>query len=152
MTALERVRAVIKDLTDSPKHSFTYGDVLRILVRHFPELKKKCPIQGRSFYLMRGVPSIITEHTITPPEPPVLITLTDEQINTIFDIDTELKMKHGLGKNAVIFPLKVLAEGLTPDGVRVLTSYEGKKIISYQDIDLYVSSKVSEPVGLTRED
>jgi hypothetical protein len=32
-------RFIEQQLTDSPKHSFTYGDVLRILVRAFPELK-----------------------------------------------------------------------------------------------------------------
>lgn len=36
---MNKIEKVIKDLTDSPKHIFTYGDVLRIIVKHFPELK-----------------------------------------------------------------------------------------------------------------
>lgn len=38
---LVRVEAVIRDLTDGAKHSFTFGDVLRAFVQHFPELKTK---------------------------------------------------------------------------------------------------------------
>ena len=46
VTDIERIKAMIEDLTNSSKHTFTYGDVLRIIVGRFPELKEtKIPLE-----------------------------------------------------------------------------------------------------------
>lgn len=44
---IRRIKLIEKEATESPKHSFTYGDVLRMLVHAVPELKTVVPITSK---------------------------------------------------------------------------------------------------------